>query len=147
MAMIPGTTPGMSRERFEALAEAYGGDVTRWPAEAREAAALLMAAEPEFTRNALAREGALDVTLDAWRPAPASATLIAAIMTGAPATRRPRWIGWLSPAFLGAGLAAACALGILVGVELSEQTGEARTLAVTNTLAAVSSSLEVEEGA
>jgi hypothetical protein len=140
-------TPGMTHERFEALAEAYGGDVARWPAEAREAAALLMAAEPGFTQAVLAPAGTLDAVLDAWRPAHASAGLIERIVAAAPSLRRPRWLGWLSPAALGAGLAAAGLAGVLVGVELSEQTPEARTVAVTNTLSAVSSSLELEEGA
>jgi hypothetical protein len=137
----------MTHERFEALAEAYGGEVPRWPAEARDAAALLMAAEPGFTQGVLARAGALDAALDAWRPAPASASLIDRIIAAAPSLRRPRWLGWLSPAALGAGLAAAGVAGVLVGVELSERTPEARTVAVTNTLTAVSSSLELEEGA
>jgi len=138
---------GMTHERFEALAEAWGGDVARWPADAREAAALLMAAEPEFTRAALARAEALDAALDAWRPAPASPSLVERIVAAAPALRRPRWLGWLSPAALGAGLAAATVAGVIVGVQLSEHTPDARQVAVTNTLSAVSSSLEVEEGA
>jgi hypothetical protein len=137
----------MTHERFEALAEAYGGDVARWPAEVRDGAALLMAGEPDVTRAALARAGALDAALDAWRPAPASASLIDRIVAAAPRLRRPRWLAWLSPAALGAGLAAACAAGVVVGVQMSDQTHEATTVAVTNTLTAVSSSLDVEEGA
>ena len=39
----------MNLERFAVLAEAYGGDVARWPLVEREAAALLMAARPEAT--------------------------------------------------------------------------------------------------
>ncbi|MDB5494451.1 MAG: hypothetical protein JWP86_1788, partial [Phenylobacterium sp.] len=50
----------MTQDRFEALAEAYGGDVSRWPAATREAAALWMAAEPAITQAALARAEALD---------------------------------------------------------------------------------------
>jgi hypothetical protein len=137
----------MSHERFEALAEAYGGDVARWPSEARDGAALLMAAEPDFTGAALAGAGALDAWLDAWRPAPASASLIDRIVAAAPRLRRPLWLAWLSPAALGAGLAAACAAGVVVGVQLSDQSHESTLVAVTNTLSAVSSSLDVEEGA
>lgn len=142
---------GMTHDRFEALAEAYGGDVSRWPAPAREAAALLMAAEPGFTQAALARAETLDAALDAWRPTPASAGLTERILAAAPAPkmRRPGWLAWLSPAaqgaFLGAGLAAACAAGVIVGVELSRHTSEAREVAVTNTLSA--STLDLEEGA
>ncbi|HEV2531063.1 hypothetical protein [Phenylobacterium sp.] len=137
----------MTRERFESLAEAYGGDVSRWPAPAREAAALMMASEPGFTQAALARAGALDAALDAWRPAHAGQALLARILAAAPRARRRGWIGWLSPAALGAGLAAACVAGVMVGVELSQHTSAAREVAVTNTLTAVSSSLDLEEGA
>ena len=138
---------GMTRERFESLAEAYGGDVSRWPAPAREAAALLMVAEPDFTQAALSRAETLDAALDAWRPAPFGHALIDRILAAAPRQRRPRWIGWLSPAALGAGLAAACVAGVMVGVELSQHTSAAREVAITNTLTAVSSSLDLEEGA
>lgn len=137
----------MTHERFEALAEAFGGDVARWPADEREAAALLMAAEPGFTQAVLARADSLDAALDAWRPAGASAGLVERIVAGAPKERAPRWMNWLSPAALGAGLAAACAAGVMVGVVVSEHSSAAREVAVTSTLSAVSSSLDLEEGA
>jgi len=135
----------MTRDRFEELADAYGGDVSRWPAAAREAAALLMAAEPSFTQEALARAGALDIALDSWRPAPASPGLVERIVAAAPRARS-RWPAWLSPAALGAGLAAACAAGVVAGVQISERAN-ASEVAVTNTLAAVSTSFEPEAGA
>ena len=138
---------GMTNERFEALAETFGGDVARWPFDVREAAALLMAAEPQFTQAALARADRLDAALDAWRPAAASAGLAERIVAAAPKARAPSWTGWLSPAALGAGLAAACAAGVMVGVTVSEQSSTSREVAVTNTLSAVSSSLDIEEGA
>jgi hypothetical protein len=138
-------TPGMSHLRFEELACAYGGDVSRWPAEAREAAAMLMAAEPAFTGEVLARAGALDAALDSWRPAPASAALTERILATAPQARG-RWPVWLSPAALGAGLAAACAAGVIVGVALSERTS-ASEVALANTLNAVAASFELEAGA
>ena len=53
----------MTHERFEILAHAYGGDIARWPAAERDAAALLMAAEPEFARIVLADAGELDAAL------------------------------------------------------------------------------------
>jgi len=137
----------MTRERFESLAEAYGGDVSRWPAETREAAALLMAAEPDFTGAALGRAEVLDAALDAWRPAHAGAALLERIVAAAPQARSRRWIDWLSPAALGAGLAAACVAGVVVGVEFSQQSSAAREVAVSNTLTAISSSLDLEEGA
>ncbi|THD79834.1 MAG: hypothetical protein E7812_08095 [Phenylobacterium sp.] len=135
----------LTHERFEGFAEAFGGDVSRWPADARDAAALLMAAEPGFTQGVLARAETLDAALDAWRPTPASAGVTARILSAAPRLRRG-WRLWLSPAVLGAGLAAACAAGVIVGVQLQERTSEASEVAVTNTLSAVSS-LDLEEGA
>jgi hypothetical protein len=139
-------TSGMSQARFEELAEAYGGDVSRWPAEAREAAAVLMAAEPEFTGQVLARAGALDAALDSWRPAPASAALTERILAAAPRPRRSRWPVWLSPAALGAGLAAACVAGVIAGVEVSDRAN-ASEVAVTNTLNTVASPFDLEAGA
>jgi len=137
----------LTHGRFEALAEAYGGEVARWPAEAREGAALLMAEEPAFTGAVLAHAGALDAALDAWRPAPASAVLLDRILAGAPKLKRPGWLAWISPAALAGGLAAACAAGVVVGVEVNQRAVEAREVAVTNTLAAVSSTFELEAGA
>ncbi|WP_296600105.1 hypothetical protein [Phenylobacterium sp.] len=107
----------MTPERFETLAEAYGGDVTRWPAAAREAAAALMAEKPAWAGEVLARADDLDVLLDAFVPPQASADLAGRILVGAPRSR-PRWAGWLIPGGMGAGLAAACAAGVLVGAQL-----------------------------
>jgi hypothetical protein len=135
----------MSHARFEELAEAYGGDVSRWPAMSREATAVLMAAEPEFTGEVLARAGALDAALDSWRAAPASATVTERIIAAAPRARR-RWPVWLSPAVLGAGLAAACAAGVIAGLELADRAN-ASEVAVANTLSAVASPFDPEAGA
>jgi hypothetical protein len=110
----------VTKERFEALAEAYGGDIARWPADVRDAAAVLMTAEPEFAQGVLGRESGLDAALDGWpRPTP-SRDLIERIVATAPRPR-PRRTGWLMPLSLGAGLAAACAAGLIVGVHLSSQ--------------------------
>ena len=109
----------MNRERFEELVQAYGGEVSRWPEPERDAAALLMTAEPEFARTVLTQADELDAMLDVWRPAPASAALIESILATAPQARRGfSWSGWLMPAGLGAGLAAACAAGVLFGAQL-----------------------------
>jgi hypothetical protein len=136
----------MTHARFEELADAYGGDVSRWPAEARDAAAVLMAEEPAVTGEALARAEALDAALDSWRPAPASAGLAERITAGAPRSRRGRWPLWLSPAALGAGLAAACAAGVIVGMGVSQRASDSE-VALTNTLNVWSSSFELEAGA
>ena len=113
----------MTHERFEILAHAYGGDIARWPAAERDAAALLMAAEPEFARIVLAAAGELDAALDLWAPLAATATLREAVVASAPAPRR-RWglNAWFLRAGVGAGLAAACAAGLVVGVMLSDLT-------------------------
>jgi hypothetical protein len=139
------TTPGMTHARFEELADAYGADVSRWPAEARDAAAVLMAEKPAFTGEALARAAALDAALASWRPVPASGDLAERIAAGAPRPRRGRWPAWLSPAALGAGLAAACAAGVVAGMGVSQRASDSE-VALTNTLNAVSS-FELEAGA
>lgn len=107
----------MTPERFEALAEAYGGDVARWPHREREAAAALMAGDGVWATGVLTRAVELDDVLATERPAPASADLVERIVAGAPRPRA-RWVGWLLPAGMGAGLAAACAAGVMVGAQL-----------------------------
>lgn len=108
----------MTKDRFEDLAQAYGGDVVRWPADIREEAAALMAAEPAFTRGVLADAGALDAALDAVALAPAARGLADRIVASAPSARpQRRWRSWFLPAGLGAGLAAACAAGVIVGAQ------------------------------
>ena len=74
----------MNLERFAVLAEAYGGDVARWPLAEREAAALLMAASPEATTPILSAQSDLDWALDAWRAPAASSALQAAVLATAP---------------------------------------------------------------
>ncbi|MFN3513646.1 MAG: hypothetical protein ACK41C_11400 [Phenylobacterium sp.] len=113
----------MTRERFQALAQAYGGEMAHWPAAEREGAALFLAAEPAFARNVLARADELDAALDAWRPQAASHALLERVIAGAPRPRRAgrRLSDWLWRAGLGAGLATACAAGLALGVALSDQ--------------------------
>lgn len=107
----------MTPERFEALAEAYGGDAARWPDGEREAAAALMAERPAWASEMLARAGGLDALLDALTASRAPPGLAERIVASAPRAR-PRWLGWLVPAGMGAGLAAACAAGVMVGAQL-----------------------------
>ncbi|MES2340924.1 MAG: hypothetical protein V4597_04555 [Pseudomonadota bacterium] len=110
----------MTRERFLQLADAHGGAVARWPAEVREAAAALMAAEPDFARQALEQADRLDAILDAWAPLSLSHDLREAVVAAAPRPRRGRGLrAWLLGAGVGAGLAGACAAGLVVGVVLS----------------------------
>lgn len=112
----------MTRERFQELAEAYGADIARWPSDVRDAAALFAAAEPAIARRALAGEAGLDELLDALPRPRATAALYDRIVADAPAARRRRWFSWLGPAGLGAALAGAAAAGLLVGVQLSQQS-------------------------
>jgi anti-sigma factor RsiW len=107
----------MDRERFEQLVEAYGADPARWPADLR-AAAEAAAASPE-AGEALRAARALDQALDSFDSEPPSLALRQRILARAPRPRSaPAWrLGrafWLS----GAGLAAACAVGVVVGVSL-----------------------------
>lgn len=104
----------MNTERYTSLAEAYGADIRRWPDADRDAARDWQAREPEAARRALAEALVLDEALDAWRPPAASADLRERILALAP---KPRAVLsgvrlWLS----GAGLAAACAAGVVVGM-------------------------------
>lgn len=125
------TRDGMTPERFEVLAEAFGGDVARWPEAERDAAAAVMAAEPDWAGRVLARADQLDAMLGGF-PAPlASGALAERIAAGAPRPR-PRWRGWLLPAGMGAGLAAACAAGLMLGVQLggAPEGGEGQMTAV-----------------
>ena len=80
----------MTRERFEDLAEIYGGDIARWPLAERDAAALLMAADPDFAKAALAAPAGLDDLLGAWAPQPVSHQLREAVIASAPRPRADR---------------------------------------------------------
>lgn len=107
----------MDKQRFQALASTYGSDLRRWPQSERAAATAWWESEREAGDALLAAEADLDDALAAWRPAAADAALRDRILASAPKAR-PRRSGlglWLS----GAGLAAACAAGIVVGVAAS----------------------------
>lgn len=111
----------MTRERFQALADAYGGDVSRWPADVRDAALARLTADPEHARGVLARAGDMDALLDGWAPQPVGADLRDRILASAPRPRRTGgFAAWLGRAGLGAGLAAACVAGVVVGARLTE---------------------------
>ena len=116
----------MTPKRFETLAEAYGGDVARWPETDREAAAALMAAEPAWAETILARAGDLDAALAAYVLPKVPLGLADRIAAAAPLVQArpapPRWMAWLLPVGMGAGLAAACAAGVVTGALLSSPT-------------------------
>ena len=119
----------MKEERLQALADAYGADLRRWPADQRAFAESLLAVDPSL-RDALDQAAALDALLDtAPTPVP-SAALTARVLAAAP---RPRASGrWRQAVwYLGAGWAAAACAGVVAGVGLtSHLTADARADAV-----------------
>ena len=108
----------MDATRFEELIDAYGARLERWPEVEREAARAYAMASPETSRL-LAEALTLDQALDAWTLPPESAALRETIVSAAPGPRarafvlRPIRLWWA-----GAGLAAACAMGMVVGANL-----------------------------
>jgi len=122
---------GLTPERFETLAQAYGGQVADWPTETRDAAALLMAADPAWAQAVLAREGELDGALAAWsRPQVAHALRERVIAAAPPPRARGGLRAWLWRAGLAAGLAAAAAAGLVIGVGLSPDPPGVEAVAV-----------------
>jgi hypothetical protein len=106
----------MNLERFKILAEAYGGDIGRWP-EAERAAAEGFATANAEAAAWLAEAGSLDDLLDMAPAAPPSDLLRHKVMAAAPRLSRPVWQKggvWASLA----GLAAACVLGLFVGANM-----------------------------
>jgi hypothetical protein len=108
----------MDLERFQSLAERYGADLRRWPDGEREAAHACCAAHAAASARILAAEAELDAWLDADQAVAPSVRLRELILASAPKPRRvPRIAGidfgyWLS----GAGLAAAAAAGLAIGL-------------------------------
>jgi len=107
----------MDRARFEALAQAYGADLRRWPPAERASADDFVIADPQAARAALAAAEPLDDLLHASRNPVPSPELRASVLAGAPKPRRaaPRFGFWLS----GASLAAAGVAGVMVGVSMA----------------------------
>ena len=111
----------MIKERFAALADAYGGEIDRWPAAEQAAARAFWGAHPAQAAAILTAADGLDGLLAASPEPVFSGVLRERILStaGRPAERRG-WIAqrrWVS----GFGLAAACAAGILFGSSFSGQ--------------------------
>ena len=112
----------MDDTRFQALAEAWGGDIRRWPEAERASAEAFRATHGDRAAAILTEAQGLDVLLDRAPRAEASAHLRARVIASAEAGLRPRQplftrpAGWLS----GAGWAAACAAGVLFGVQMTQ---------------------------
>ncbi|PIB96147.1 hypothetical protein [Caulobacter sp. X] len=105
----------MSLERFEDLAEIYGGDIARWPEGEREAARALLAEKAERLAPVLAAAAQLDRLLDLAPAQSPDAALIGRLISAAP---RPAAAGWRWFAGLSAalGLSVAAAAGVVTGV-------------------------------
>ena len=118
----------MNAERFKLLADAYGANLDRWPANERAAAVAFMGEDPDAPVW-LADAESLDRLLGA-APSPApSAVLREEIIASAPRAKAG-WMrrgAWMS----GAGLGAACVLGVVVGANLSGLYLEEATTDVT----------------
>lgn len=120
-------TDPLSIDRFRALADAYGGDVARWPESCREAASRL-GTTPDGVAI-LAQASALDSHLDAWRtsgpPVAFSARVAAggAVATRKLATRlRWWWSGIGVAATLVGAVAGTAAVAMVAPVEPSSSS-------------------------
>ena len=105
----------MTSERFAALADAYGGNIDRWPERERRAAEAYLLSHAE-ARPILLRQAELDAALAAWTvpyPSASLATAIAHNVLKRQALLR-RLRVWLSSA----GAAAALAGGVAAGMSL-----------------------------
>ncbi len=110
----------VSLERFEALANAFGGDVVRWPIGERAGAMATMAARPGETARLLETARTFDAILSAASIEAPSPTLLGAIIRNAtirPAPS-PLW-RWLIGLGVAAGLAGAAAAGIAAGLVIA----------------------------
>jgi hypothetical protein len=107
----------MNAERFAALADAFGGDIRRWPEPERAAGWDFLKMEPAAAEPLLHAARRIDAVLDSAPSFIPSAALRELVLASAP---RPgvraaiAWhpLRWLAPT----GLAAACAAGALFGV-------------------------------
>jgi hypothetical protein len=110
----------MNAERFQSLADAWGGAIARWPAAEQDAAFAFLASDAAVADAVLAQARALDAMLDEAAPAMVSAVLRDRIIAAAPSERPApgRLWRWLTGAGVGAGLAVATAAGIVAGVNV-----------------------------
>ncbi|MBU6372804.1 MAG: hypothetical protein KJS97_08755 [Alphaproteobacteria bacterium] len=117
----------MDEKRFRDILDAYGGAPRRWPADERAAAEAFLRDRPEAAQW-VAEAAALDATLDAAdadaAPRGPSDLLVRRLLTAAPRSAP-------LPRFAGAALAAALAMGVLLGfggVRAAEAGAEAEAL-------------------
>jgi hypothetical protein len=121
----------MDETRFGALAEAWGGDLRRWPEADRGTGRAFADAHPREAERILFEADALDALLDA-SPRPAvSADLRDRVLAGAASPGRRRMRGaWPSLTRLlwlgGAGWAAAACAGVVFGTNLGGRLADQR---------------------
>ena len=111
----------MNLERFQTLADAYGGSISRWPTDVQDQAYAFTASAPVQAAEALAEARALDEQLDEADRLSPSHALRQRIIDAAPRARvaRSPFQRWLTGAGVGIGLTTAACAGIVVGVDLS----------------------------
>ena len=110
----------MDFERFEDLAEIYGGEIARWPEGVRETARALLVAHPERLSPVLASAAQLDRLLDLAPAQSVDAAMLGRLIAAAPQAPNTarRWIAGLGAAL---GLSAAAFAGVLAGVSIAGQ--------------------------
>ena len=107
----------MKIERLENLAQTYGADLRRWPADQRAFAESLIAADPA-ARAVIDDAAGLDALLNTSVVPSPSEALTARVLAAAPQKRGRGHLGrafW----FIGAGWAAAACAGVVAGVGLT----------------------------
>lgn len=113
----------MNRERFRALAAAYGGTVSRWPVAERGAARWFAFCHHRTSRDILRKARRLDRILQHSTSLNLGMEFRASLIQGAPCIhkangKRRTWFC----AIVGAGLAAACTAGIVAGFAIAPLT-------------------------
>ena len=112
----------MNPDRFRALTDSYGGDMARWPIAERGAARRFAVLNPFSSWRTLRRARGLDRILARSRESKVSRQLYERISRNVlAATERAAPEQWVRGALLGAGLAAACAAGIVTGIVFTPQ--------------------------
>lgn len=111
----------MNQDRFQTLADAFGGSISRWPENLQDEAYAFTASSPDEAAMALASARDLDEDLDAIERPSVSHALRQTIINAAPRLRPARGPiqRWLAGAGVGIGLATAAVAGIIIGVNLS----------------------------
>jgi hypothetical protein len=108
----------MMIERFQSLADAYGGDIARWPDDEQAGARAWQAANAAMALAILNDAQALDMLLDSATVASPGPVLRDRITGSARRVRKPvRALVWASAT----GLMAACAAGLMLGANLSDR--------------------------